>query len=180
MESVSILPAELTPEEIQQALELVRLSAAGLPLVDDPWAWLAGQMQMDIDDTLQLLRRLQSQAAIRRIAAVPNHYKLGYRHNGMTVWDVCDEHVDQLGALLARQDFVSHCYRRPRRAGWRYNLFAMVHGRSASEIDSYRQQLRTLLGTASQADEMLVSSAILKKTGLRLGPEQPLTARNCV
>lgn len=174
----STFPPELTPKEVQQALELVRLTAAGLPLVDDPWAWIASQMKLDIDDTLQLLRRLQCCSAIRRIAAVPNHYRLGYLHNGMTVWDVCDAQVDRLGALLSSQAFVSHCYRRPRRTDWRYNLFAMVHGRSASEIDQYRQQLRALLGTANKADEMLVSSAILKKTGLRLSREQAPAVQN--
>jgi hypothetical protein len=46
----------------------------------------------------------------------------------------------------------------------------MVHGRSREEIDSYREHLRYLLGDACATDEMLVSSRILKKTGLRLSP----------
>src|SRR5690606_41699424 len=105
-----------------------------------------------------LLRQLQAEGAIRRIAAVPNHYRLGYRHNGMTVWDVDAAHLPRLGPLLGAQPFVSHCYRRPRRDGWRYNLFAMVHGRSAGEIEDYRAQIRELLGEACRGDEMLVSS----------------------
>jgi DNA-binding Lrp family transcriptional regulator len=86
----------------------------------------------------------------------------------MTVWDVRDTDMPRLGALIGAQPFVSHCYRRPRQTTWRYNLFAMVHGRSREEIDSYREHLRYLLGDACVADEMLVSSRILKKTGLRL------------
>ena len=154
------------------ALRLVKLTQAGLPLVDDPWAWLAEQLGISVDATLQLLQRLQAEGAIRRIAAVPNHYRLGYRFNGMTVCDIDDEHMPRLGALVGAQPYVSHCYRRPRREAWRYNLFAMVHGRSSEEIDSYREQLRFLLGQACAADEMLVSSRILKKTGLRL-PTHP-------
>ncbi|ROL73973.1 Lrp/AsnC family transcriptional regulator [Pseudomonas sp. B21-032] len=150
------------------ALRLVELTQAGLPLVDDPWGWLAGQLQLSVEATLELLRRLQAEGAIRRIAAVPNHYRLGYRFNGMTVWDVDDAQMPRLGRLIGAQPFVSHCYRRPRNGAWRYNLFAMVHGRSACEIDSYREHLRYLLGGACQADDMLVSSRILKKTGLRL------------
>lgn len=149
-------------------LRLVALTQAGLPLVDDPWGWLAEQLQLSREATLELLQRLQAEGAIRRVAAVPNHYRLGYRFNGMTVWDVDDEQMPRLGQLIGAQPFVSHCYRRPRREHWRYNLFAMVHGRSAMEIDSYREHLRYLLGDACQADEMLVSSRILKKTGLRL------------
>ncbi|QXI26064.1 siroheme decarboxylase subunit beta [Pseudomonas vanderleydeniana] len=154
------------------AQRLVELTQAGLPLLEDPWAWLAEQLGLNVDVTLDLLSRLQAQGAIRRIAAVPNHYRLGYRHNGMTVWDVQDEQMPRLGALIGAQPFVSHCYRRPRQDGWRYNLFAMVHGRSREEIELYRTQLRDLLGDACMADEMLVSSRILKKTGLRLPPVQ--------
>ncbi|MNE67073.1 hypothetical protein D3C80_1626610 [compost metagenome] len=83
---------------------------------------------------------------------------------------MADADISRLGALLGAQPFVSHCYRRPRRPGWRYNLFAMVHGRSREEIDSYREHLRYLLGDACAADDMLVSSRILKKTGVRLPP----------
>jgi DNA-binding Lrp family transcriptional regulator len=147
---------------------LMELTQAGLPLVDNPWAWIGEQLGLDEQAVLDLLRQLQADGAIRRIAAVPNHYRLGYRHNGMTVWDVDDAHLPRLGPLLGSQPFVSHCYRRPRRDGWRYNLFAMVHGRSAEEIEAYRAQIRELLGEACRGDEMLVSSRILKKTGLRV------------
>ncbi|WP_260957873.1 siroheme decarboxylase subunit beta [Pseudomonas citri] len=162
------IPTLQTPASL--ALRLVELTQAGLPLLEDPWAWLAEQLGLSVEATLDLLKGLQAEGAIRRIAAVPNHYRLGYRHNGMTVWDVADAQMPRLGALLGAQPFVSHCYRRPRRPGWRYNLFAMVHGRSREEIDHYRDHLRYLLGEACAADEMLVSSRILKKTGLRLSP----------
>ena len=147
---------------------LMELTQAGLPLVDNPWGWIGEQLGLDEQAVLDLLRQLQADGAIRRIAAVPNHYRLGYRHNGMTVWDVDDAALPRLGPLLGAQAFVSHCYRRPRRDGWSYNLFAMVHGRSAEEIEDYRAQIRELLGEACRGDEMLVSSRILKKTGLRV------------
>lgn len=158
-----------SPSDDLLARQLVELTQAGLPLVEDPWAWLAEKLGIDVDATLALLQRLQADGAIRRIAAVPNHYRLGYRHNGMTVWEVDEAHLGRLGPLVGSQAFVSHCYRRPRREGWNYNLFAMVHGRSAEEIDAYRNEIRQLLGSACRADDMLVSSRILKKTGLRVG-----------
>lgn len=158
-----------SPSDDLLARQLVELTQAGLPLVEDPWAWLAEKLGIDVDATLALLQRLQGDGAIRRIAAVPNHYRLGYRHNGMTVWEVDEAQLGRLGPLVGSQAFVSHCYRRPRREGWNYNLFAMVHGRSAEEIDAYRNEIRQLLGSACRADDMLVSSRILKKTGLRVG-----------
>lgn len=158
-----------SPSDDLLARQLVELTQAGLPLVEDPWAWLAEKLGIDVEATLALLQRLQADGAIRRIAAVPNHYRLGYRHNGMTVWEVDEAQLCRLGPLVGSQAFVSHCYRRPRREGWNYNLFAMVHGRSAEEIDAYRDEIRRLLGSACRADDMLVSSRILKKTGLRVG-----------
>jgi len=155
--------------DTELAQRLVQLTEAGLPLVEDPWAWLAERLGISVEASLELLQRLQTEGAIRRIAAVPNHYRLGYRHNGMTVWDVDDTEIAGLGPLIGAQPFVSHCYRRPRQDGWRYNLFAMVHGRSAEEIAVYRSEIRQLLGSACRAEEMLVSSRILKKTGLRVG-----------
>ncbi|MDM9560532.1 siroheme decarboxylase subunit beta [Bordetella petrii] len=162
------MSACISPSDASLAKRLIQLTQAGLPLVDDPWAWLGSRLGLTPGATLALLQRLQADGVIRRIAAVPNHYRLGYRQNGMTVWDVDDEKIDRLGPQVGALPFVSHCYRRPRRHGWRYNLFAMVHGRSASEIEDYRGRIRTLLGRASLADDMLVSTHILKKTGLRL------------
>lgn len=167
------MSACISPSDALLARRLIELTQAGLPLVADPWAWIAAQLRLSEAETLALLKRLRDAGVIRRIAAVPNHYRLGYRHNGMTVWDVADERIERLGRLVGGLSFVSHCYRRPRHLPqWRYNLFAMVHGRSEAEIEGYRQQIRLLLGEDCRADEMLVSSRILKKTGLRLAQKE--------
>jgi DNA-binding Lrp family transcriptional regulator len=72
---------------------------------------------------------------------------------------------------VGRLDFVSHCYRRPRRLPeWPYNLFAMVHGRSREEVEAKRAVIAELVGPACRAHDVLYSSRILKKTGLRLQP----------
>jgi DNA-binding Lrp family transcriptional regulator len=100
---------------------------------------------------------------------VPNHYRLGYIANGMSVWDVDDEQVDALGTQVGALTFVSHCYRRPRHApAWPYNLFAMLHGRSREEVERQASEIAALLGAACAGHEILYSTAILKKTGLRL------------
>jgi len=65
--------------------------------------------------------------------------------------------------------FVSHCYRRPRRPPeWRYNLFAMVHARQRAETEARIAEIRALLAPALRAGEVLYSTRILKKTGMRL------------
>ena len=87
----------------------------------------------------------------------------------MTVWDVDDECLAAAGAEIGRLPFVSHCYQRPRHADvWPYNLFAMVHGTTRAEVEDKRGRLAEVLGSRCRAHDMLVSSACLKKTGLRL------------
>lgn len=149
---------------------IVRATQAGLPRVPRPWQAVAEQVGSSEAEVLERVRRLQEHGAIRRIGAVPNHYALGYTANGMTVWDVDDARVDELGRAVGALDFVSHCYRRPRHPPhWPYNLFAMVHARSREEARQQARQIADLLGDACRAHDILFSSRILKKTGLRLG-----------
>jgi DNA-binding Lrp family transcriptional regulator len=115
---------------------------------------------------------MQAAGAIRRIAAAPNHYALGLTANGMSVWDVADDAVDALGATVGALPFVTHCYRRPRAPGWPYNLFAMLHGRSAAEVEEKRAEVARLLGAACRGADVLYSTRILKKTGLRLAAKE--------
>ena len=148
---------------------LVRATQAGLPLVARPYHALAAQLGTSADEVMARLRAMLDDGRVRRIGAVPNHYALGYTANGMSVWDVNDARISELGAKVGALPFVTHCYRRPRRLpDWPYNLFAMVHGRSRDEVEAKLQEIRSLLGDALRASDVLYSTRILKKTGLRL------------
>jgi siroheme decarboxylase len=46
----------------------------------------------------------------------------------------------------------------------------MVHGRSRDEVEARIATIAALLGPALRARDVLYSSRILKKTGLRLAP----------
>ena len=106
---------------------------------------------------------------IRRIGAVPNHYRLGLTANGMTVWQVDEDKIIELGDIIGQLDFVSHCYQRPSHLPiWPYNLFAMVHGHTRDEVNEKTKLISARLGEHCHAHEILFSSAILKKTVLRL------------
>jgi DNA-binding Lrp family transcriptional regulator len=149
---------------------LIVATQGGLPLVPRPYHAIAEQLGLSADEVMQRLRGLLAAGVIRRIGAVPNHYAIGWTANGMTVWDVADDQVDELGALVGALDFVTHCYRRPRALpAWPYNLFAMVHGASRDECSAKAAEIRAILGAACRASDILYSTRILKKTGLRLG-----------
>jgi DNA-binding Lrp family transcriptional regulator len=149
--------------------KLIRLTQTGLAIEQKPYQKVADNIGISQDEVIQRLQHMLSCGIIRRIGAVPNHYKLGLTANGMTVWDVDENKIIELGNIIGQLDFVSHCYQRPRHLPmWRYNLFAMVHGANKDEVHEKVKQIEALLGNNCKAHETLFSSAILKKTGLRL------------
>jgi DNA-binding Lrp family transcriptional regulator len=150
-------------------LALIKETQAGLALTPRPYHDLGAQLGLTGAEVMARLTRMRQLGVIRRIAAVPNHYALGYTANGMSVWDVPDERVDELGQRVGELPFVSHCYRRPRHPPqWRYNLFAMVHERTRAEVEDRVREIAALLGENCLAHEVLYSTRILKKTGLRI------------
>ena len=149
---------------------LIVATQAGLPLVPRPYHALAQQLGVAPQEVMARMQRLLDAGVIRRIGAVPNHYSIGYTANGMSVWDVPDERIDELGERIGRLSFVTHCYHRPRHLPeWPYNLFAMVHGKSRAEVETQVEEIAALLGDACRGHDVLYSSRILKKTGLRIG-----------
>lgn len=149
--------------------EIIAATQGGLPLVEEPIVALAERLDLDAWQVAGHLQAMLDSGAIRRIGAIPNHYRLGLRGNGMTVWDVPDEEAVALGERVGALDFVSHSYLRPRHPGvWPYNLFAMVHGRGRDEVNAKYARIATLLGGRCRAHDILFSSEVLKKTGLRL------------
>jgi DNA-binding Lrp family transcriptional regulator len=150
-------------------LAVVRATQGGLPLVPRPYEEIARRLGVTQDTVLGALRHMLADGRIRRIGAVPNHYALGYTANAMSVWDVSDDAVGELGRAVGALPFVTHCYRRPRRLPqWPYNLFAMVHGKDRAETGRKILEIEALLGTHARSHDVLYSTRILKKTGLRL------------
>ena len=148
---------------------IIRATQSGLPLVPRPYEAVGAALGISGEQVRERLQAMLEEGLVRRIGAVPNHYRLGFTANGMSVWDVADERVDELGERIGQLPFVSHCYRRPRKPSvWPYNLFAMLHGRSRDEVEAQAQQVAALLGDACRAHDILYSTAILKKTGLRI------------
>ena len=156
------------PDDLDR--RLVIATQAGLPLVPRPYDLLAEQLGVSPAEVKARLAAMLASGRIRRIGAVPNHYAIGYTANGMSVWDVDDTRIAELGEAVGQLDFVTHCYERPRALpDWPYNLFAMVHAGDRATVLARIDEIATLLGPACRARDVLFSTAILKKTGLRIG-----------
>ena len=148
---------------------IVIATQSGLPVVAEPYQQIAEQLNIPAQLLMDRLDAMKQDHRIRRIGVVPNHYKLGYTANGMSVWDVDDAIIDEVGEQLGQLEMVTHCYQRPRfLPEWSYNLFAMVHGHDREEVLDKVEQIATLLGDRAHKHDILFSTKILKKTGLRL------------
>jgi len=149
--------------------KIIVATQEGMPLSPRPYHTIAGELGVTPAEVMQRMQHMLDTGMIRRIAVVPNHYALGYKANGMSVWNVPDKHVQAMGKLIGALDFVSHCYHRPRHLpDWPYNMFAMVHGKDRTEVESKVKQIAQLLGANDDGHTVLYSTRILKKTGLRL------------
>ena len=159
----------LTPAERDLVVEI----QGGLPITDTPYDDVAGAIDRETAWVVETIKRFEREGKVRRVGVVPNHYALGYTENGMTVWDVPDDRIAEVGPAVASLPFVTHCYQRPRHEGvWPYNFFAMTHGRSAAESDRRIRQVEETMAEYWDVDEgdwdSLFSTQILKKTGIRL------------
>ena len=159
----------LTPEERDLVVEI----QGGLPVTETPYADVAAAIDADVEWVLETIKRFDAEGKVRRVGVIPNHYALGYTENGMTVWDVPADALDEVGPVVADLDFVTHCYERPRHAGvWEYNFFAMTHGRTEAESERRIAEVRDLMDdywdVGADDWDTLFSTRILKKTGIRI------------
>ena len=148
---------------------IIAETQAGLPVSHDPCEQVAERIGCWPSEVIERMNGMQEKGVIRRTGLVPNHYRLGFRGNGMTVWNIPDEQLREAGQRLGSLDYVSHCYSRPRHLpDWPYNLFAMVHGRDRDDVKEKLIEMGRVLKPFHQGHEVLFSSAVLKKTGMRL------------
>lgn len=148
--------------------QLLLIIQEGIPLATEPYREIAERIGASEQEVLAMLQSLLERRVIKRLAAVPNHYALGVTHNGMSVWNVPDERVSEVGRQLGQRHEITHCYRRPRQPGWPYNVFAMVHGVSREEVLSKIEAISHEVGLEGCEHDILFSTRILKKRGTRV------------
>ena len=168
-----ITPRELETPYQADALDLRLLAAIqnGLPITPHPYADIAARIDITEQAVLERLALLQHAGIIKRFGIVVRHHELGIAANAMVVWDVSDEQVDRLGACLANFEFVSLCYRRPRRLPqWRYNLYCMIHGKSRDEVLAHLTHMIQSCGLQALPHEVLFSKRRFKQRGAAYFP----------
>ncbi len=149
---------------------VVRVTQGDVPLTDRPFKPLAESLGMSEEALLSTLNTFKKEGIMRRFAAVLYHRKVGFRANGMTVWKVPPERVEEVGRYLASFRSVSHCYERTTNHLWEYNLFTMIHGRTREEVVSFVERVGKETGIEDY--RVLFSTREFKKKRVELFSEE--------
>lgn len=143
----------------------------GLPLVPRPYQALGERVGMTEDEVLRRLTALNDAGVIKRLGLIVRHHELGYAANAMAVWDVADDEIDAVGRRVGKIDFVTLCYRRPRRLpDWPYNFFCMIHGRDPAVVLEQVEAVTRIAGLADRPSAVLFSRRRFKQRGAFFGP----------
>jgi len=150
----------------QRERMLVAAIQGGLPLVSKPFEAIGAEIGMNESEVIERLNRMIADSTIKRFGIVARHHELGYRANAMVVWNIPDNQVDELGSQLAGVDFITLCYRRPRRLpGWPYNLFCMIHGRNRDTVVQQIREIISRFNLENTPHEVLFSLRRFKQRG---------------
>jgi DNA-binding Lrp family transcriptional regulator len=161
------------PEEVA----LLAALEDGLALTPRPYAELGARLGLSEAAVIDRLALLLECGIVSRLGCVVRHREVGYAANGMAVWDVPDAAADATGARLAVQDGVTLCYRRNRALpSWRFNLFAMVHGRSEERVRDLVAQAAAAAGLGDRPHTILFSRRCFKQRGARFRSVRTLQA----
>jgi DNA-binding Lrp family transcriptional regulator len=109
---------------------MIEILQRDLPVESRPFDTWAADSGLTTDELLAACQVFVDRSYMRRFAAVLNHRKAGFGANGMAVWKVPEDELDDLGPRMAAFSAVSHCYKRPTYPDWPYSIFTMVHARS--------------------------------------------------
>ena len=134
-----------------------------LPLTQKPFAEVASRLNINENTVMKICNDLLQKGIIRRFGPSISHRKAGFNANPMTVINVPENKVEEVGNIIASQPDVSHCYAR---SGWKYNLFFMIHGKTKEESIERASSIVKKIGTYDY--RILFSIRELKKTSFEI------------
>ena len=143
---------------------LIGLLQGDMPLEEDPYAAIGRQLDISAEEVVRRLKMFHKTGQLKRIGGILRHQKSGYTENAMAVFQVAAENMDETAMELAQSPLVSHCYQRSTHEVWPYNLYAMLHSRSADEIRGFIDDFA--LSQDISAYDILHSLEELKKSSM--------------
>ena len=119
---------------------------------------------MSEEEVILRINRMLDSGIIRRIGAMIRHIEAGINFNGMVVWKVSPDRVEEIGQIFANVPQVTHCYERPPFGAMGGNLFTMIHSSSKDECMETVARMAKEVGLEEY--EILFSERELKKVSM--------------
>src|SRR5438309_3334140 len=151
-----------------------------LEIVEKPFLKSAQILGITEEKLLEKGRHYEEIGVMRRFAAILRHREAGFVANGMIVWKVPQERIEEVGAKLGAFPQISHCYQRPVYQDWPYNVFSMVHCKSFEDAEVVAKEIQKQVDVTEY--KILFSSREFKKTRVEyfteheFDTEDPITA----
>lgn len=158
-------PVDLEPVAYDDRdVAVIRATQGDMPICAEPYAPAAERLGMPVEELLVHMAGMRDRGLLRRVAAILFHRRAGFSANGMGVWKVPEDRIEELGPRMASFRGISHCYERPTYEDWPYSVFTMAHGRSKEECDAVLDAIAENTGIHERAT--LYSSTEFKKVRL--------------
>src|ERR687884_67157 len=126
--------------------DFIRQLQKDLRIIPEPFEVLAQNLRVTTTELFAKAKEYEQIGVMRRFAAILRHRDAGFFGNGMVVWNVREEDIDEIGYKLASFPQVSHCYRRPVYQDWQFNLFSMIHARTSEAAEKIAAEMSEVVG----------------------------------
>jgi len=133
-----------------------------LEIIERPFLKSAQKLGITEEQLLEKVKQYEEIGVMRRFAAILRHREVGFTANGMIVWKVPDERIEEVGEKLGAFPQISHCYQRPVYPDWPYSVFSMVHCKSIADAEEMAKQIQKQVDVNDY--KILFSSREFKKT----------------
>ena len=142
--------------------KFIRELQKDMEITDRPFQKAAENLGITEEQIFEKLHYYEEIGVMRRYAAILRHREAGFTANGMIVWKVPKERINEVGNKLGAFPQVSHCYERPVYSDWPYNVFSMIHCKSFDEAGEVAVQIQKQIDVDEY--KILFSSREFKKT----------------
>jgi len=118
----------------------------GIPLVREPFSAIAENLRIKPDEIIVRLQKLREEHVIRKFGLFVRKSKVGVVANAMVVWAVPSDRIQEVARTFSGFKEVTHCYERKVTATWRYNLYAVIHGKERKTVTEFVKKLSDGVG----------------------------------
>jgi radical SAM protein with 4Fe4S-binding SPASM domain len=143
---------------------VIRLLQGNLPVKSDFYAVPAARLGIGVDELLDMLRIWRDCGILKRVGLLVNHQSIGFKANGMCVWNVSEDKMEEKGRILAGYPEITHCYQREMDNRFPFNLYAMIHAGNWKNLHSVFSSISNETGL--EGGQLFCSIREIKKTSM--------------